>query len=246
VDVSDFYDDYVPRQVSVGINDRHRSILGLLVRFGLRPHHHVLEIGSGVGTVTELIADALDSAGSVTGIDISPKSIEIARRRLGNRGNVTLISGNILEVEVTDRFDVVVLPDVIEHIPLELHEQLFGRIAGWLRDDGFALLHYPNPHHLQWVHEHRPHLLQIVDQPIHADVLLANACPHGLYLDHYERYSIWVREGDYVFAVLRSLEGIGEFHDLPEPRPSLWVRMSRRAKRSLRLLARRRVSQAPE
>src|SRR5579859_3324656 len=109
VDVSDFYDDYVPRQVSVGINDRHRSILGLLVRFGLRPHHHVLEIGSGVGTVTELIADALDSAGSVTGIDISPKSIEIARRRLGNRGNVTLISGNILEVEVTDRFDVVVL-----------------------------------------------------------------------------------------------------------------------------------------
>jgi 2-polyprenyl-3-methyl-5-hydroxy-6-metoxy-1,4-benzoquinol methylase len=215
-----------------------------MILFGHCPHHRVLVIGSGVGTVTQLIADTLDSRGSVTGIDLSPKSIEVAQRRFSDRPNVRLIAGDILEVDLDDRFDVVVLPDVLEHIPLEVHPQLFRRVANWMKDDGFAFLHYPNPHHLQWVCEHRPQLLQVVDQPIHADVLLSNTYPHGLYLDHYERYSIWVQEGDYVFAVLRSASGVNDFHDLPEPVPRLWLRIGRRIKRDVRALAQRRERDA--
>jgi SAM-dependent methyltransferase len=220
-DVTAFYDEFVGRQVRVGINCRHEAILAWLLRFGLRPDDRVLEIGCGAGTLTQLLAEALPR-GSLFGFDLSSKSIEAARERLAVFGNVEVVVGDVLDVDAgSEPYDIVVLPDVIEHIPLEMHDALFGRIASWVKPEGFVLAHYPNPHHLEWFHEHYPERLQIVDQPIHADLLLANAYRHGLYLDYFERYSIWIREGDYIAAVFRPSIGVGEFTRLPEPRPSL-------------------------
>ena len=229
-DSASFYDSYVDRQQAVGVNERHRSILAGLLRCGLRPEHRVLEIGSGVGTLTVLLAGALPQ-GSLVGIDLSPKSIEAARARLARFADVELIAGDVLEAGIEGRFDVVVLPDVIEHVPVELHGALFARVAGWVRDDGFVFVHYPDPHHLEWTRRNEPEKLQLVDQPIHADVLTANAYANGLYLERYERYSIWVREGDYVIAVLRPAAGVGEFHHLPPRRPSLAARATARLRR---------------
>lgn len=236
-DVSAFYDEFVDRQTRVGVNRRHKAIVAWLRRFGLRPDDRVLELGCGVGTVTELVAGELPR-GSILGIDLSPRSIATARERLASRGNVRFIAADVVaaDVDVGERFDIVLLPDVIEHIPLELHDALFARVASWVKPDGYVLLHYPNPHHLEWCHVHNPENLQIIDQPIHADALLANAYRHGLYLSYYERYSIWIREGDYVVAVLRPGDGVGEFTRLPQPRPSLARRAARRAKRAARRL----------
>jgi trans-aconitate methyltransferase len=221
--VTAFYDGYVDRQMNVGINRRHEAILAWLRRFGLQPDSHVLEIGCGVGTLTELLAKALPR-GSVHGVDLSPKSIAAGQKRLASFGNVRLEAGDVLEAGINGRYDVVVLPDVIEHVPLELHDTLFGRVASWVKADGFVLLHYPNPHHLEWCHEHHPENLQIVDQPIHADVLFANTYRHNLHLDYYERYSIWFREGDYVVAILRPSTELREFTRLPQARQSLVAR----------------------
>jgi SAM-dependent methyltransferase len=231
-DVTAFYDEFVDRQTRVGINRRHQAILAWLQRFGLRPDDRVLEIGCGAGTLTQLLAEALPQ-GSVFGVDLSPRTIEAARERLASIGNARVVAGDVLDVDVgSERYDVVVLPDVIEHIPLEMHDALFGRIASWVKPEGFVLAHYPNPHHLEWFHLNHPERLQIVDQPIHADVLLANAYRHGLYLDYFERYAIWIREGDYIAAVFRPASGVGEFTRLPEPRPSLARRAAGRALRA--------------
>lgn len=230
-DVGGFYDDYVGRQLAVGVNDRHRAILRWLQRFGLRADHRVLEIGCGVGTVTQLIAEELGPRGSLIALDLSPRSVEVATARLTGFANVRLLAGDVLESEIAGPFDVVVLPDVIEHIPLETHSALFGRIASWLAPDGFVLLHYPNPHHLAWCQVHRPEELQIIDQPIHADQLLANAYPHGLSLDFMQTYSIWIRDGDYVVAVLRPEPTTWDPAPLPEPRRSLRSRVAGRLRR---------------
>lgn len=232
-EVSDFYDEFVDRQTRVGVNHRHRAIVGWLRRFGLRPDNRVLELGCGVGTVTGLLAAEL-SRGSVLGIDLSPRSIATAQERLASYDNVRFMAADVVAADIEGQYDVVLLPDVIEHIPLELHDALFARIASWVKTDGFVLLHYPNPHHLEWCHANHPERLQIIDQPIHADVLTANAYRHGLYLSYYERYSIWLREGDYIVAVLRPAGGVGEFTRLPQPRPSLARRVARRAKRVAR------------
>jgi trans-aconitate 2-methyltransferase len=237
MDTAEFYDEFVDYQVRVGITDRHRGIMRALVRHGLRPHHQVLEVGCGIGALTGLLAKELRAGGSVTGVDLSPKSIEVARDRLVGRPNVRLVTGDVLEETLDTRFDVVVLADVIEHIPLERHGALFDRIGSWLAPEGFVLLNYPNPHYLEWCREHRPDDLQVVDEPVHADVLLAHARPHGFYLDFLETYSVWVREGDYVLAILRPRAGVGTFTVIPD-RPSLlahardWIRLRvRRARR---------------
>jgi cyclopropane fatty-acyl-phospholipid synthase-like methyltransferase len=198
-----FYDKYVGRQLAIGVNERHYAILRWLERFGLRPGDRVLEIGCGVGTLSGLIAGVIGPEGSLLAVDLSSKSIEAARERLSMLGNTRFEAGDILELLIRDRFDVVVLPDVIEHIPLKLHPELFARVSGWVKPDGFVLLHYPNPHYSEWCREHRPELLQIVDQAIHVDALTANSYPHGLYLEFLQTYPIWTRESEYQVAVMR-------------------------------------------
>lgn len=234
-DVSAFYDELVDRQTRVGVNLRHRAIAAWLLRFGLRPDNDVLELGCGVGTVTELVSEELPQ-GSILGVDLSPRSIATAQQRLISHENARFVAADVVNADIDGQYDVVLLPDVIEHIPLEQHDALFARIASWVKPNGFVLLHYPNPHHLEWCQVNNPENLQIVDQPIHADVLLANAYRYGLYLSYYERYSIWIREGDYVVAVLRPGAGVGEFTRLPEPRPSFSARAARRARSAARRL----------
>jgi trans-aconitate 2-methyltransferase len=233
MDSRTFYDELVGRQTTVGVNERHRAIVAWLRRFGLKPSHSVLEIGCGVGTLTELLASALRGGGSVLGVDLSPKSIEAARARLAAFDNVRVEVGDALEMNLGGPFDVVVLPDVIEHIPLELHPRLFERVASWTTRGGFVLLHYPNPHHLEWYHKHDPGSLQFIDQPIHDDVLLSNAYPYGLYLDFLQTYSIWIREGDYVVAVLRPVRPEGTFTPLESKPPFIVTRIWRRIRMTL-------------
>ena len=54
-EISQFYDEFAEQQKSTGINNRHISILEHLTKLGLKPYHNVLEVGCGVGTVSELI-----------------------------------------------------------------------------------------------------------------------------------------------------------------------------------------------
>lgn len=231
MDSEEFYDKYVAQQKAVGVNERHRAILRWLGRFGMRPGHSVLEIGCGIGTVSGLIAAALGPEGSLVAIDLSPKSVAAARSRLAELQNVELRAGNALTIDLAGTFDVVVLPDVIEHIPLEHHPQLFARVASWLAPGGFILLHYPNPWYLQWRHENMPDCVQLIDQPIHADTLTANAYANGLYLDHLETYSIWIAEGDCQVAVLRRRPAEASFTHIQPPRS-----IARRIKGAIRRL----------
>jgi trans-aconitate 2-methyltransferase len=231
VDVKGYYDEYAGRQAAVGVNKRHRAILGWALKFGMRPDHSVLELGCGIGTLTGLLAEELGSGGSVVAIDLSPVSIESAEQRLSGFDNVHLLAADVLDTDLEGSFDVVVLPDVIEHIPLERHRALFERVSSWVKPDGFVLLHYPSPHYQEWNRKHHPDRLQIVDQTVHVDVLSSNTYPNGLYIDHLATYSIWIREGDYVVAVLRPLAGPGAFTELPRPRVSPVARVAGRLRR---------------
>jgi SAM-dependent methyltransferase len=213
----EFYDDYVERQLRVGVNERHRAILGFLLRFGMEPSHRVLEIGCGVGALTGLIDEALGPGGELLGVELSPRSVAAARARLRGRERVRLAVGDVLELPLEGLFDAVVLPDVLEHIPRERHPALFRKTAALLAPGGFVLAHYPNPHYLEWRREHRPELLQRVDQPLWGDALTAAAYPAGLTLEYLETYSIWVREGDYQVALFRPRPEKPTFHELPHP-----------------------------
>lgn len=83
------------------------------------PGGSVLEAGCGVGAQTAVIA-AQNPECRFTSIDISPASVEQARRKAEEIGlkNVTFQAGNIFELPFADdSFDHVFLCFVLEHLP---------------------------------------------------------------------------------------------------------------------------------
>lgn len=201
-DVVEFYDEFVERQKCAGINERHKSIIEKCIHFGLKPHHKVLEIGCGIGTLTKLLIDYLKE-GSLYSCDIGPENIRIARENLGNYSNLILEIKDATDFCLNETFDVIVMPDVIEHIPLEYHARMFQNMNKMLKNDGFIFIHIPNPNYLTWCHEYQKSVLQVIDQPIFLEEMLTNLKDTDLYLFAEQTYSIWICEGDYTYRVLK-------------------------------------------
>lgn len=198
----DFYDHYVDRQVGMGINHRHFAIIDNLVKHGLKSHHDVLEIGAGVGTATILISKVVKQ-GTILVNDISSKSLDVAKERLKKRTNLEYAHGDIVNLEISHKFDFIVLPDVLEHIPLEQHNGLFKKLDQLLKPKGIIFINIPNPHYLHWVRANQPELLQEIDQPVYLSPLIENLRGTALSIMKVVDYSIYIEECDYRYILIR-------------------------------------------
>ncbi|MBK6267010.1 class I SAM-dependent methyltransferase [Marivirga sp. S37H4] len=203
-EVSKFYDEFSKEQFQRGINNRHLSIQYHLEKFGLQPNFKVLEIGCGIGTVSELLARFLSSEGSLHAVDISEQSIELARQRLSKYNNVKCEVKDLTKESINNEFDVIVLPDVIEHIPLELHQSFFSNLKKLLKLDGFIFIHIPHPNFLEWHVKIKDDRLQIIDQPIYTNELCNVIYPLNFYIHQLISYSIYTVENDYQIIILKN------------------------------------------
>lgn len=220
--VIDYYNKYVDRQTKCGINERHISILNKAIQAGLETSHDVLEIGCGIGTQTELLAKHLKN-GNLYSCDISPESIKTAKKNLSHFNNLTLEVQDATDFCLGKQFDVIIMPDVIEHIPLELHARMFQNMSKMLKPDGFIFVHIPNPEYLEWCHENREEILQIIDQPIYTNLLLQNLQETDLVITQMGTYSIWVEKGDYQYIVLRRKNA--DFSRYVEKKIGIWKKI---------------------
>ena len=227
-DLPKFYDLFSNRQLKAGVTRRHNHILNGMVKFGLKPGHNVLEVGCGIETLTGLIGKFLEN-GSLLALDFSPESINIAKKRLKGLKNVELLEKNFLKFETDKRFDVVVFPDVLEHIPLENHFELFKKAANLMATDAFIYINIPNPYYLSWCKQKNPEVLQIIDQPVYSDKLINDIYPHGLMIYYLETYSLWVKN-DYQVIVLKKSNDQNNFPEIPyKPKP-IFSRVKNRLK----------------
>jgi 2-polyprenyl-3-methyl-5-hydroxy-6-metoxy-1,4-benzoquinol methylase len=203
-----FYDDYINNQVESGINDRIVGLYRRVRQMGLKTTSTVLEIGCGIGTLTYLLSRKVKS-GKIEAMDISPRSVEYAKKNLSNT-NIHFFTGDILESQpVTGSFDFVLLFDVIEHIPLQDHAALFTRINDWLHEDSVLLINIPNPAYILFDEKNNPAALQEIDQPVFADHLATVLAKAELDLVRFETYSVWVRN-DYQFIVVMKRKAFEE------------------------------------
>lgn len=194
--IKNFYDDFSDRQLNTGVNERHKAIIIWLKKFGLKPGLKILEIGCGIGTLTELIAKAVKNKGTISAIDLSEKSIEIAKTRLKRFRNVEFNSTDILENNLSQKYDLVILADVIEHIPLEKHPLLFRILQNVLNINGFIAVNIPDPYCLDYKLKTKKRL-QIIDQPVYLDELSKNVIANNLKIDFLKTYAVWMLAGDY-------------------------------------------------
>lgn len=95
----------------------------------------VLDLGCGPGVPTA--AAFIGEGHNVTGIDISPRQVELARANVP-RGR--FIAGDILETEFEPRsFDAIVALFSLTHIPRDRWEALFADFVDWLHPHGWLL-----------------------------------------------------------------------------------------------------------
>lgn len=107
------------------------------------PDHDVLEYGCGVGNFSfELAAHGA----RVTGIDISPNSVEVARKRAAERG-LDSMTFSVMDAEAMDfpdeSFDAVVGSAILHHLDLEKSSREIMRV---LRPGGKAVFLEPLGH----------------------------------------------------------------------------------------------------
>ena len=103
----------------------------VLDRTDLRGDEVVLDAGCGSGELTAELA-ARVSRGRVYAVDGSPRMVELARRRLGERATVWV--GDLLELEVPEPVDLVFSAATFHWIAD--HERLFERLRAALKPGG--------------------------------------------------------------------------------------------------------------
>jgi 2-polyprenyl-3-methyl-5-hydroxy-6-metoxy-1,4-benzoquinol methylase len=183
-------------------NPRHQQ-LKLLVddvldgREGLR----ILDIGCGAGVMSA----HLTRYGDVTGIDFSAPAIDMARRMVPAARFET---GRVEALPAGERYDVITMFDVLEHIVEDERRGFLGNVAARLGADGILVASTPHPSHTRWARESAPDALQIVDEEVEIADVLALARELGLSLLRYTAYDV-DRALQYQFMALGASEEAG-------------------------------------
>ncbi len=137
------YDTIADRYARLAEEDadsmRNRQIDAALERLGKRPRR-CLDLGCGAGVPT---AQRLCKAGHrVVGVDISPRQIALARKRVPRGKFVCANMGvgadkKLAWEDKSAQFDAVFAFFSVFHLPREQHPILFSRVARWLKPGGF-------------------------------------------------------------------------------------------------------------
>jgi trans-aconitate 2-methyltransferase len=199
-EVSEFYDTFRKHQEQLGVNIRHRRIYHNLLSGGLVNSSNVLEIGCGIGTVSSLILKTVHQ-GKFTGVDISEASIKLAREINAQHKNASFVVNDMSTFTSDTRFDFVVFPDVLEHIPFEQHRRIFETIGSVTAPSAKIHINIPSPAFQIWLKKHQAEKMQIIDQSLSLSRLTADAASGGFELQSAVPYSLHYKQPDYVYLV---------------------------------------------
>lgn len=206
--IVDYYDPLLTTYLESGINDRIYHLYKRLLGLGLKPDSNVLELGSGIGTLTFLISKYIKD-GKIEAVDLSPKFIEFSKQRIKKR-NITFVVADVVTYQPSAKnFDFITLFDIIEHIPVEKHNDLFHNLAGFINENTKVLINIPNPASIEYDRIHNPETLQIIDQPLPLALILENLEKNGMTLTSFETYSVWLKN-DYQFFVVEKKKAFEE------------------------------------
>jgi trans-aconitate 2-methyltransferase len=200
--VKEYYDTFKEHQKKLGINVRHRTIFKNLKNAGLKPNSNVLEIGCGIGTVSHLILKQIPE-GSFVGLDISSESIKMAKQFNAFHKKAEFMVNDMSNFTHQTKFDFVVFPDVLEHIPVEQHAHIFETISKLTTPEAVVLINIPEPYTLDWHRRNTPEALQIIDQSLSMKDLCNNSYPHGFYMYSMTPYGLQYDHEEYLSILLK-------------------------------------------
>lgn len=200
-----FYDGFSGRLLNDFLMGNHRVIEA--IEFSLRnipiKVENILDIGCGIGWSSYELARHFRRS-NILGIDLSNELIQ----RAGYLFSLPNLSFKGLDVTselrclAKNKYDVVVLIDVFEHIQMSVRKKFCQQINEILKPEGQVIMTYPSPVHQEWYRVNDPVKLQPIDNDINFEDLQDFAKWIDGTLLHFEYRSIW-SENDYIHAILK-------------------------------------------
>lgn len=207
--IKDYYNDFVGYQTKSGVNERIFALYKKMRSLGLKSSSNILELGCGIGVMTKLLSTFV-TTGNIESVDLSDKSVEFAKKNVTKKNVSFCIDDVVNYTPKKNNFDFITLFDVIEHIPLELHANLFKNLSKIVDDKTKILINIPNPEFITFHQKDEDAWLQIVDQPVPLQLIVKNAEDNGLQVTNFNTYSIWV-ESDYQFFIIQKKQAYKKF-----------------------------------
>jgi SAM-dependent methyltransferase len=154
----------------------------------------IADIGCGGGVLTA----HLRRYGEVTGLDFSHAAVELARKLAPG---VRFIAGSLEALPADERFDVITLFDVLEHIPQAERAQFLSEISTRLADDGILFVSTPFPRYTRYKRENGDDALQIIDEEVELPEVTLEAASAGLQLLRFQAYDVFRGSPEYQMMV---------------------------------------------
>ena len=202
-EIADFYDDFSGRLVRGYVSGNPRIDHALAFAISQLPEsaNTLLEVGCGVGETTNRLQSARTDLRAV-GVDISSENIRAATKLFGDQTEHTQFAVSDLTEPVNGGpFDVVTLLDVYEHIPADERPRFHSNLRQSMAASSRLILTCPSFLHQDYLHQHEPEGLQIVDETIGPLEFVQLAEDLGGHLTHLHYESVW-RTNDYVYATI--------------------------------------------
>lgn len=220
--IAKFYDGFSKYQKRTGANLRVQTIFKNLDKILTNSKFNVLEIGCGVGILTNFISKKVKN-GKVIATDISPQGIEEAKILNLSNKNASFFVTDMSDFKSPIIFDVVVLADVLEHIPIQDHDRLFNTILSHSHEKTIVAINIPSPYYIEWISKFTPNELQVIDQSLYTNVFLNSIYKNDFYLFNLTTYSLSFINGDYQWMLFKRTENIDNFKKISKNKQRIYA-----------------------
>lgn len=177
----DFYEKFTAYLIKDRLcpNPRQNAIKKLLKEY-IKPGSMVLEIGCGIGIISEYISKLIGRKGILVATDLSNNNIEYAKKTV-KRNNIRFKVADVLVENLpAEKFNYILLLDLIEHIPKKEHSKLIEKLVNCLRKGGLMIFTLPSPEYQEYLKEKQHETLQVVDETITIHELIKLTSAFGL------------------------------------------------------------------
>lgn len=199
IEVIDYYNNMLPvmekyHNTPNARIDRIKNMLNIIIL----PDMFVLDVGCGTGLTSKYMADI---GASVVAVDIAPKLIEYATKN-SYHDNIVYKVADICSVDLNQKFDAIILADVVEHIdPSKLFDTIIRLVQNNTTDETLFYLNIPDANFINFISTNYPEKLQIIDQGYTIDFIVKLFKCNGFIPSHILIYGIdsSVQYNEFVF-----------------------------------------------
>jgi SAM-dependent methyltransferase len=213
-EVESFYDDFSRKFIEDIVQRNDRVARQLIFFSNAIPSNagRILIIGFGSGECAYFISTRIADHATITGVDISSQNLRLAQS-LFPHPRIEYRKLDVITEPLEGQWDVIVLPDVYEHIPIESRAILHSKVNRGLTANGRVLLTIPSPGKQDSLRA-LGRGLQVIDETVTLNDLILLANDVGGSLTYFNMISVWETD-DYIHAVIE--RGAQQVQAIREP-----------------------------